>query len=85
MAISAAPLEIQAKKPFASTLKVKGEVQRSSTRLKTSWFSRRACIKVLWKEVGVGAAGRQPRKGEKRLCPAAPRGEGHRVFLFLAY
>src|SRR5260370_19169353 len=42
MALSAAPVEMQAKKPFASTLKVKGEARRSSTRLKTSWFSRRA-------------------------------------------
>ncbi len=45
MAISAAPLEMQAKKPSASISKVKGEVRRSSTRLKTSWFSHRAYIK----------------------------------------
>jgi hypothetical protein len=45
MAISAAPLEMQAKKPSASIAKVKGEVRRSSTRLKTSWFSHRAYIK----------------------------------------
>lgn len=45
MAISAAPLEMQAKKPSASLSKVKGEVRRSSTRLKTSWFSHRAYIK----------------------------------------
>ncbi len=46
MAISAAPLEMQAKKPSASISKVKGEVRRSSTRLKTSWFSHRAYIKT---------------------------------------
>jgi hypothetical protein len=45
MAISAVPLERQAKKPSASISKVKGEVRRSSTRLKTSWFSHRAYIK----------------------------------------
>jgi hypothetical protein len=45
MAISAAPLEMQAKKPSASLSKVKGEVRHSSTRLKTSWFSHRAYIK----------------------------------------
>jgi hypothetical protein len=45
MAISAAPLEMQAKQPSASISKVKGEAQCSSTRLKTSWFSNRAYIK----------------------------------------
>ena len=44
MAISAAPLEMQAKKPSASISKVKGEARRSATRLKTSWFSHRASI-----------------------------------------
>ena len=39
---AAAPLEMQAKKPSASISNVKGEARRSSTRLKTSWFSRRA-------------------------------------------
>ena len=38
-AISAAPLKMQAKKLFASTLKVKGEARHSSTRLKTSWMN----------------------------------------------
>jgi hypothetical protein len=46
MAISAAPLEMQAKKPSASLSKVKGEARRSSTRLKTSRFSRRAYKKL---------------------------------------
>jgi hypothetical protein len=45
MAISAAPLEMQAKKPSTSLSKAKGEARRSSTRLKTSWFSHRAYIK----------------------------------------
>ena len=45
MAISAALLEMQAKKPSASISKVKGEAWRSSTRLKTSWFSHRAVNK----------------------------------------
>ena len=46
MAISAAPLEMQAKTPSASLSKVKGEVARSSTRLKTSWFSCRPSINI---------------------------------------
>ena len=45
MAISAALLEMQAKKPSASISKVKGEAWRSSTRLMTSWFSHRAVNK----------------------------------------
>jgi hypothetical protein len=47
MAISAALLEMQAKKPSVSLSKVKGEAWRSSTRLKTSWFSHRAVNKTL--------------------------------------
>src|SRR2546430_9374751 len=52
MAISATPLEMQAKKLSASISKVKGEVRCSSTRLKTSWFSHRAYIKVFFRARG---------------------------------
>jgi hypothetical protein len=47
MAIAAALLELQAKTPSASLSKVKGEAWRSSTRLKTSWFSYRAVNKTI--------------------------------------
>ena len=55
MAISAAPLELQAKTPSASLSKVKGEARRSSTRLKTSWFSRRAYIKLVCSSIFIKA------------------------------
>ncbi len=38
-------VEMRVRKPFVSTLKVKGNARRSSTSLKTLWFSRHSSIK----------------------------------------